>query len=96
VAKIALTLRFFMAGTSRNREQCTSLDLHLTYVQEREKIMTLSYGDLVAITIALGASIIMMFILAFANVQLLNENRFLKQRLRAWRKSCEKHVEVPF
>jgi hypothetical protein len=58
--------------------------------------MTLSYGDLVAITIALGASIIMMFILAFANVQLLQENRFLKQRLRAWRKSCEKHVEVPF
>ena len=58
--------------------------------------MTLSYGEIVAITIALGVSIIMMFILAFANVQLLNENRFLKQRLRAWRKSCENHAEVPF
>ena len=58
--------------------------------------MTLSYGEVVAITIALGASIIMMFILAFANVQLLNENRFLKQRLRAWRKACQNHVEVPF
>ena len=58
--------------------------------------MTLSYGDLVAITIALGASIIMLFMLAFANVILLNENRFLKQRLRAWRKSCQNHTEVPF
>ena len=58
--------------------------------------MTLSYGDLVAITIALGASIIMLFMLAFANVTLLNENRFLKARLRAWRKSCQNHVEVPF
>ena len=58
--------------------------------------MTLSYGDIVAITIALGASIIMMFILAFANTTLIQENRFLKQRLRAWRKSCENHTEVPF
>jgi len=58
--------------------------------------MTLSYGEIVAITIALGASIILMFILTFANIQLLQENRFLKQRLRAWRKSCQNHVEVPF
>jgi len=58
--------------------------------------MYLDTGTIVAITIALGASLIMMFILAFANVQLLQENRFLKQRLRAWRKSCENHVEVPF
>ena len=58
--------------------------------------MTLSYGEVLAITIALGASIIMMFILVFANVTLLNENRFLKQRLRAWRRSCQNHVEVPF
>ena len=58
--------------------------------------MYLSYGDIVAITIALGASIIMLFMLAFANVTLLNENRFLKQRLRAWRKSCQNHTEVPF
>ena len=58
--------------------------------------MTLSYGEVLAITIALGASIIMMFMLAFANIHLLQENRFLKQRLRAWRKSCQNHVEVPF
>ena len=58
--------------------------------------MYMDTGTIIGITIALGASLIMMFILAFANVQLLNENRFLKQRLRAWRKSCEKHVEVPF
>jgi len=58
--------------------------------------MYLDIGTIVAITIALGASLIMMFILAFANVQLLQENRFLKQRLRAWRKSCQNHVEVPF
>jgi hypothetical protein len=58
--------------------------------------MTLSYGEIVAITIALGASIILMFILTFANIQLLQENRFLKQRLKAWRKSCQNHVEVPF
>ena len=58
--------------------------------------MYLDTGTIVAITIALGASLIMMFILAFANVQLLQENRFLKQRLRAWRKSCQNHVEIPF
>lgn len=51
---------------------------------------------IVITTIALGASLIMMFILAYANAILLQENRFLKQRLRAWRKSCQNHVEVPF
>jgi hypothetical protein len=58
--------------------------------------MYLDTPTVIGITIALGASLFMIFILSFANVQLLNENRFLKQRLRAWRKSCEKHVEVPF
>ena len=58
--------------------------------------MYLDTPTIIGITIALGAGLIMMFILAFANVQLLQENRFLKQRLRAWRKSCETHVEVPF
>jgi hypothetical protein len=58
--------------------------------------MYLDTGTIIAITIALGASLIMMFILSFANVTLLQENRFLKQRLRAWRKSCQNHVEVPF
>ena len=58
--------------------------------------MYLDTGTVVGITIALGASLIMMFILSFANVQLLQENRFLKQRLRAWRKSCQNHADVPF
>ena len=58
--------------------------------------MFIDTSTVVAITIALGASLIMMFILAFANAHLLQENRFLKQRLRAWRKSCENHTEVPF
>jgi len=58
--------------------------------------MTLSYGDMVAITIALGACIVMLIVLAYANIQLLSENRFLKQRLRAWRKACQNHTEVPF
>jgi hypothetical protein len=58
--------------------------------------MTLSYGEIVAITIALGFSLVLILIMLYANVQLLNENRFLKQRLRAWRKSCENHAEVPF
>jgi len=58
--------------------------------------MYMDTGTIIGITIALGASLIMMFILAFANTTLIQENRFLKQRLRAWRKSCENHVEVPF
>ena len=58
--------------------------------------MYMDTGMIVGITIALGASLIMMFILAFANTTLIQENRFLKQRLRAWRKSCENHTEVPF
>ena len=53
-------------------------------------------GTIIGITIALGASLIMMFILAYANAKLIEENRYLRRRLRAWRKSCENHVEVPF
>lgn len=58
--------------------------------------MYMDTGTIIGITIALGASLIMMFILAFANTHLLQENRYLRRRLRAWRKSCENHVEVPF
>jgi invasion protein IalB len=58
--------------------------------------MYMDTTTIVITTIALGASLIMMFILAYANAILLQENRFLKQRLRAWRKSCQNHVEVPF
>jgi len=58
--------------------------------------MILSYGDVIVITIALGASLLLMFIMMYANIQLLNENRFLKSRLKAWRNSCKNHTEVPF
>ena len=59
--------------------------------------MYLTTGDIVAITIALVTSIALIFITIFANIHLLNENRFLKERLRAWRKSCQhNHAEVPF
>jgi hypothetical protein len=58
--------------------------------------MYLSSGDMIAITIALVSSMALLFIVTFANIHLLNENRFLKGRLRAWRKSCQNHVEVPF
>jgi hypothetical protein len=59
--------------------------------------MYLTTGDIIAITIALVTSIALIFITIFANIHLLNENRFLKERLRAWRKSCQhNHTEVPF
>jgi hypothetical protein len=58
--------------------------------------MYLDTGTVIAITIALGVSLVMIFVLSFANIQLLQENRFLKQRLRAWRQSCRNHAEVPF
>lgn len=69
---------------------------HFTSVKNKGETMYLDSGTIVAITIALGASLVMIFILAFANVQLLQENRFLRGRLRAWRQSCRNHVEVPF
>ena len=49
--------------------------------------MTLSYGEIVAITIALGTSLTLIIIMLYANIQLLKENRFLKARLRAWRRT---------
>jgi hypothetical protein len=58
--------------------------------------MYLSSGDMIVIFIALVSSMALLFIVTFANIHLLNENRFLKSRLRAWRKSCQNHVEVPF
>jgi hypothetical protein len=58
--------------------------------------MYMDTETIIGITIALGASLIMMFILAYANAKLIEENRYLRRRLRAWRKSCENHVEVPF
>jgi hypothetical protein len=59
--------------------------------------MYLTSGDMVAIVIALVTSMALLFIVTFANIHLLNENRFLKSRLRAWRRTCQhNHVEVPF
>ena len=58
--------------------------------------MYMDTGTIIGITIALGASLFMIFILAYANAKLIEENRYLRRRLRAWRKSCENHVEVPF
>ena len=62
----------------------------------RENYMYMDTPTVIGITIALGASLVMMFILAYANAKLIEENRYLRRRLRAWRKSCENHVEVPF
>jgi hypothetical protein len=58
--------------------------------------MYMDTPTVVGITIALGASLFMIFILAYANAKLIEENRYIRRRLRAWRKSCENHVEVPF
>jgi hypothetical protein len=59
--------------------------------------MYLSSMDLIALLIAGSVSAFMLVILFIANYTLLKQNRFLKSRLRAWRKACEKrHAEVPF
>jgi hypothetical protein len=58
--------------------------------------MYLDTAMIVGITIALGVSLVMLFILTYANVKLIEENRYLRRRLMAWRKSCQNHVEVPF
>jgi hypothetical protein len=49
--------------------------------------MILTTGDMIAVLIALGANMILMFVLAYANISLLKENRFLKSRLKALRKT---------
>lgn len=39
----------------------------------------------------------MTVLLFIANYSLLKQNRYLKSRLKAWRKYCQnKHTEVPF
>lgn len=56
---------------------------------KRKRInMVLTTGDMIAVLIALGANMILMFVLAYANIQLLKENRFMRTRLQAWRKSA--------
>jgi len=58
--------------------------------------MYLNETMVVGTTIALGVSLVLIIALAYANTILLQENRFLKQRLRAWRTACRNHTEVPF
>jgi hypothetical protein len=58
--------------------------------------MYLTIGDILAIMIVLGVSMFLIIITTIANYQLQKENKFLRNRLRAWRKSCTNHVEVPF
>jgi hypothetical protein len=58
--------------------------------------MYMNQALVVATTMTLGVSLILIIVLAYANTILLQENRFLKQRLRAWRTACRNHVEVPF
>lgn len=58
-----------------------------TLTKRKRTNMVLTTGDMIAVLIALGANMILMFVLAYANIQLLKENRFLKSRLKAWRKS---------
>lgn len=59
--------------------------------------MFMSYSELLfmlCITLGWVALTILLFI---ANYKLLMDNRFLKNRLRAWRKACAtRHAEVPF
>jgi hypothetical protein len=58
--------------------------------------MYLDKALVVTTTMALGVSLVLIIVLAYANTVLIQENRFLKQRLGAWRKACRNHVEVPF
>jgi hypothetical protein len=59
--------------------------------------MYLSLTEIVGIMIALGVSILLILITTIANYMLLKENRFLRGRLRTWRKTCSSsHVVRPF
>jgi hypothetical protein len=58
--------------------------------------MYLDTATIIGITIALGTSLVLLLVLAYANTKLIEENRYLRRRLVAWRKSCQNHVEVPF
>jgi hypothetical protein len=59
--------------------------------------MYISLGTAIGLTIALGVSLFLVIITTYANYILLRHNKYLKTRLQAWRKSCQReHVEVPF
>lgn len=59
--------------------------------------MFMSYSELLfmfCVTLGWAGMTVLLFI---ANWKLLQENRYLKGRLRAWRKACAtRHAEVPF
>jgi invasion protein IalB len=59
--------------------------------------MYLSSSDLFAMFIAGSAVCFITVMLLIANIHLQQQNRFLKSRLRAWRKACAtRHAEIPF
>jgi len=59
--------------------------------------MYLSAADFMAMFIAGCVLTLLMILLLIANYQLLQQNRYLKSRLRAWRKACaNRHAEIPF
>ena len=63
-----------------------------TASQTKEKTMTPSQGDMIALLIVLGVNLLLMFITAYANIYLIKENRFLKARLKAWRRDTNHHT----
>jgi hypothetical protein len=59
--------------------------------------MFISIGTAIGLTIALAVSLFLVIVTTYANYLLLQDNKYLKSRLRAWRQSCQhNHVEVPF
>jgi hypothetical protein len=58
--------------------------------------MYMDTGLVVGTTIALGLSLLLIIALAYANTKLIEENRFLRRRLRLQRKKYEGYTEVPF
>ena len=59
--------------------------------------MFISIGTAIALTIALGVSLFLVIVTTYANYLLLQENKYVKTRLQAWRKSCQRdHAEIPF
>ena len=59
--------------------------------------MYLDMPTIIGTMIALSASIVLIVLTTIANYTLQQDNKFLKSRLRTYRKRCEQnHVEVPF
>ena len=59
--------------------------------------MYLDIPAVIGTMIALTASIVLIVLTTIANYSLQQDNKFLKARLRTYRKRCEQnHVEVPF